>query len=302
MAEEKTNKKQPQKRDLNKWEDRVDLVRSIQKPEELSKHLQEHISELIKTSGVTHDVLFLYDPENEIREWTADQIYNSLNKDEKKPVLLLVHSPGGAIEPAYFISKSCKELSSKFIVTVPRKAKSAATLLSLGADEIHMGLMSQLGPIDPQVRGLPALGVSNAIESMARLCQAYPNSAEMFARYLALTLQPVMLGYFDRISESAMQYALRLLEDKHLPQSQDGIPVWQKLVYEYKDHGFVIDKSEATKLLGDMVKIDTKELKLSDQIYKFLEEIHLLIKILHRQQLSLIGSLENGFSYFEIRN
>jgi hypothetical protein len=39
----------------------------------------------------------------------------------------------------------------KFRVVVPNIAKSAATLLALGADQILMGYCSELGPIDPQV-------------------------------------------------------------------------------------------------------------------------------------------------------
>jgi len=39
-------------------------------------------------------------------------------------------------------------------VVVPRTAKSAATLLAIGADEIHMGPLGQLGAgIDPQMAG-----------------------------------------------------------------------------------------------------------------------------------------------------
>jgi membrane-bound ClpP family serine protease len=67
---------------------------------------------------------------------------------------------------------------------VPRQAKSAATLIAIGADEIHMGPLGELGPIDPQLGGLPALGVGQALERIASLVERHPGSAEMFARYL----------------------------------------------------------------------------------------------------------------------
>ena len=35
---------------------------------------------------------------------------------------------------------------------VPNMAKSAGTLIALGADRIVMGYCSELGPIDPQIR------------------------------------------------------------------------------------------------------------------------------------------------------
>jgi ClpP class serine protease len=39
----------------------------------------------------------------------------------------------------------------RLVVVVPDQAKSAATLIALGADEILMGPASDLGPIDPQI-------------------------------------------------------------------------------------------------------------------------------------------------------
>jgi ClpP class serine protease len=74
--------------------------------------------------------------------------------------LLIVNSPGGRVEPAYLISKSLKSIAHKhFSVAIPRRAKSAATLLALGADQIHMGMISQLGPIDPQDKGFARVGI-----------------------------------------------------------------------------------------------------------------------------------------------
>lgn len=68
---------------------------------------------------------------------------------------LMLHSPGGdgsTVEKMVdLIRNACAE---EFRVIVPNLAKSAATLLALGADEILMGEPSELGPIDPQVPSL----------------------------------------------------------------------------------------------------------------------------------------------------
>ena len=75
--------------------------------------------------------------------YDLDEIFralNQLNPKHDKDVVLFLLSPGGAGEPAYQISKLCKSFAkSIFKVVVPRFAKSAATLLAIGADEIHMG-------------------------------------------------------------------------------------------------------------------------------------------------------------------
>ena len=61
----------------------------------------------------------------------------------------------------------------------------------------------------------------------------------MFAKYLRMTLTVEQIGYCDRISESAVQYAQRLLSTKTSLVS-DARRIANELVYEYKDHGFVI--------------------------------------------------------------
>jgi len=68
---------------------------------------------------------------------------------------LLLHSPGGDGTIVEKIVEMCRTHLSgknrKLRVIVPNVAKSAATILALGADEILMGHLSELGPIDPQI-------------------------------------------------------------------------------------------------------------------------------------------------------
>ena len=66
----------------------------------------------------------------------------------------------------------------------------------------------------------------------------------MFARYLRMAVAVEQIGYCDRISESALQYAERLLSTK-LDLCASASVIARRLVYEFKDHGFVIDIGEA---------------------------------------------------------
>ena len=209
----------------------------------------------------------------------ADNIYASLNHwqpDDRKDILLVLYSFGGDIASAYLISKLCREFTAKrFVVAVPRRAKSAATLICCGADEIHMGSLSELGPIDPQINRLPALGLKNSIKQIAETSSQYPNTNSLFAEYLAKTITPIDLGYYDRIVESASQYAQRLLGKRCLKLSPDKIKkLADHLVYDYNDHGFVIDKGEAEEIFGtDVIKIDSAEYVFSNDVYSLLSKI-----------------------------
>lgn len=74
-----------------------------------------------------------------------------LSKDDK--LVLILNSPGGDPLAAERIVHICRSYSrdGNYTVIVPKMAKSAATMISLGASEIWMSTTSELGPIDPQI-------------------------------------------------------------------------------------------------------------------------------------------------------
>lgn len=286
--------------DLSKPANLFALVYNTKKPDDTKPIIAKHLKSLIDKfpSKDKYNILFLYDDSGQIDRYTSNQIYSALsgrgnNKD--KTLLLILYSLGGLVESAYLISKCCQEYCKKFVVAIPRQAKSAATLLAMGADEIHMGLMSELGPIDPQIGRYPALGLGYAVEYLASLCKRYPESSDMFAKYLSLSLDLRHLGYLERVSESAAQYAERLLKNKKLPSGQTPASIAGRLVYSYKDHHFVIDRKEAETFLGtDFVKHDTEEYKIADSIHKSLEGVTLAFKVFKKIDFSIVGSLDLG--------
>lgn len=264
----------------------------------LSRELATQLKKLLSEGGLkSYAVAFLFqDPEDktsEISAFTLSQIYSAL-KDNEQNILLILNSLGGQIEPAYQISKFCKEKSKEtFSVAVARQAKSAATLISLGADSIHMGSISELGPIDPQIGKLPAIALGEAVKYLTALSDEHPKSQEMLASYLSKSLDLRVLGYMERVADCAVDYAERLLEQKQLPRAPKEIG--EDLVRKYKDHGFVIDKDEATKILGDMVKIDTVEYQLASKVNEFFEAVKLALWIVTNTIyfIDCTGNVEN---------
>ena len=76
------------------------------------------------------------------------------------PIDLLLNSPGGDVDAAEKLVYMIRQViappdgdipEAEFRLIVPDRAKSAATLIGLGANSIVMGNTSELGPIDPQV-------------------------------------------------------------------------------------------------------------------------------------------------------
>lgn len=76
-------------------------------------------------------------------------------KNDKKPLLLILNSPGGQAVAAEKILQVCrayaKENKTEFYALISKSAKSAATIIALGADKILMSQTAELGPIDPQI-------------------------------------------------------------------------------------------------------------------------------------------------------
>ena len=64
---------------------------------------------------------------------------------------LVLHSPGGSAQAAEQILEYLRTRFDYIRAIVPLQAKSAATMIALGCDEIFMGAHSELGPIDPQI-------------------------------------------------------------------------------------------------------------------------------------------------------
>jgi hypothetical protein len=84
---------------------------------------------------------------------SLETVLNSISGADQ--INLLLHSPGGDGTIVEKMVDMCRSHLSgqnrKLRVIVPNIAKSAATVLALGADQILMGYCSELGPIDPQV-------------------------------------------------------------------------------------------------------------------------------------------------------
>ena len=252
--------------------------------EEDKKQGKETIKKYLKQSIDSYDIsknyniVFLYD-EGRMIESDADSIYVAVTSfPEKKPILLVLHSTGGDIEPAYLIGKLLHEYSEGPLnIVVPRRAKSGATLVCCAANRIHMGSLSELGPIDPQLDRLPALALKNSIEHIAELVTEFPQATNLFAQYLSLTVKPIHIGYYERIAKSAAQYAVRLLDQHKDNLEKTPGEIASILLYSYNDHSFVIDKQEAKDIFGGkVIQHNTKEYDLGNAIYKKLGFISLI--------------------------
>ena len=69
----------------------------------------------------------------------------------KRTINLLLDSPGGSLDGAFRIVLYLHRYAKYLDVYVPRRAKSASTLIALSARTIYMSPFGELGPLDTQI-------------------------------------------------------------------------------------------------------------------------------------------------------
>ena len=119
---------------------------------ELSQHprprqeLLRKIGDVIGHTAVVFFTSFRYPVM--IEESDADMLEEILQvTDLSRGLCLILDSPGGNALAAERIVRICREYSAgNFEVMVPRRAKSAATMIAFGANKIYMTPTSTLGP------------------------------------------------------------------------------------------------------------------------------------------------------------
>lgn len=197
-------------------------------------------------------------------------VCNALAKKKNDKALLVLSTPGGDPHAGFRIARALQHNFSSFDALVPRYCKSAGTLLVVGASALFLDDMSELGPLDIQVRksdeimgrnsGLDILQAVSYLQNHAmgafranlvELTQAGLSTRVASDICTKLTtglfepifaqIDPMKLAEMQRATEIAFAYGQRLNErSKNL--RADGLA---RLVTGYPSHGFVIDRKEA---------------------------------------------------------
>jgi ClpP class serine protease len=131
------------------------------------------------------------------------------NLDCDKGLDLILHTPGGGIAATESI---IDYLHRKFInydirVIVPQLAMSAGTMIACSAREIIMGKQSSLGPIDPQLRGIPAYGVIHEFKKAHKEIKKDPSALSVW-QFILNKYHPTFLSE----CENAINLAKELVE------------------------------------------------------------------------------------------
>ena len=220
--------------------------------------------------------IFLLMPEDELL-WSHALAIRSVLQDKTFDELdLVIHSSGGYSDVAYQIIQTLRLHAKKLNACVPIWAKSAATLLCIGADTIVLDELAQLGPLDPQIyigegnlmsalnafKNLEelttfskktlhevAIMLANETELPVNDCIKYAiNFVEVVSGPLFAKLDLNKLGEYSRALSVSKEYGKRLLNRSHGWTSDRSEEVISRLVYGYPSHSYVINYQELIEL------------------------------------------------------
>jgi hypothetical protein len=181
---------------------------------------------------------------------------------------LYLVSRGGATEVPWRIVTMIREFCDKFTVLLPYHAASAATHISLGADEIVMTEIAQLGPVDPS-RTHPLLPADPFLPGAQRPMAISVQDLRHFIQFvekegsegvnvrpedptaiyveLMRQVHPLVIGAMEQSYTMAKQLTKNMLR-LHLDADKDAALIDKladHLADDFKSHVYPISRQEA---------------------------------------------------------
>jgi hypothetical protein len=125
--------------------------------------------------------------------------------DRGRGLDLILHTPGGDVAATESIIDYLHSLYNGNIrAIIPQMAMSGGTLIALSCKSIVMGRQSSLGPIDPQIGGMPAQGILEEFKLAASEIAADPKCIPLW--------QPIIGKYWPTLITSC-QHAIDWSDD-----------------------------------------------------------------------------------------
>jgi hypothetical protein len=221
----------------------------------------------------------------------------ALPEAERSKLDLFIYSRGGASDVPWTLVSMFREYCHKgsFSVLIPYRAHSAATVISLGADEVVMTKKAELGPIDATISSGPynpteeksgnrlpvsVEDVTGYFSLLDRFGCERPDEKMKGFEQLTEMVHPLALGAVSRLLEETKLVGLRLLNTRANPFSEeDNSEIIRKMSSEVYSHSHAINRSEATRYLGLKQVINAEALSLENDLWNLYLEYRELFEL-----------------------
>jgi hypothetical protein len=183
--------------------------------------------------------------------------------ESSSKVALFLKSDGGNPEAALRFVHLLRHKFDSIVLLAPFECASAATMVALGANEIHMGPTSYLTAVDSSLRhDLSPVDHNNSLVSVSqdevtrilRLWREQRTKDNPFPEVYKY-LHPLVLGALDRSSSLSMRICQELL-GYHLKDKAKAKKISRALNYDYPSHSYPITIREAKRLGLNVKSLD----------------------------------------------
>lgn len=211
---------------------------------------------------------------------------------------LLLHTGGGDIDAAEKVISivRAKVGTGTLRVVVPDYAKSAGTLIALGADMIVMSDTSELGPIDPQITlsdgsgnriSTPVLSYIEAFRIHSTALAANPN--DIVAQVMLSKIDPARLVLFKAAVDRATRFAENQLKRGMFRDQGNWSAAASQLLdpTRWQSHGQMISWSDAA---DPSIGLTVEYLKPESEAWQRYWELYTLQRLAVKDQQKLFES------------
>jgi hypothetical protein len=160
-----------------------------------------------------------------------------INKlDRGKGLDLLLHTPGGDLAATESLVEYLRSMFGNNIrAIIPQIAMSAGSMIACSCSSIVMGKQSSIGPIDPQMRGIPASGVieefKRAKDEIADDPKCIPLWQVIIGKY-----HPTFIGECEKAIEWSKEIVTKWLKSNMLKDDANCDAIASDIVDYLSDH------------------------------------------------------------------
>ena len=227
---------------------------------------QELVKQIDETEG-THLICYVGGPNTLIDRDDIIGFVDLLhNIPESEPIDLFLHTFGGDVDACEKLVRliHANVVDSPFRVIIPDVAKSAGTLMALGANQILMSDTSELGMIDPQfpMRDNQGNEFWHSVIAYLDAHQEYADAMRLDPRDPVALLRldnfdAKVLRKFQGIRDRVRTFAEDLLKRQGLPASTISTELLSPT--RWKTHGQPVSHADAAQLGLSVLYIPTSD-------------------------------------------
>lgn len=218
---------------------------------------QTIIKELNKRLGGTL-VTYFNNPRGSVCHDDVLALFELLEKiGHQETIYLFIKSSGGNGQASLRIVNLLRQYCNEVVAVIPLECASAATMIALGANAIHMGPMAYLTPVDTSLtHALSPIDrdndrVSVSLDELTRVVRLWQSQRsdqnENPYQQLFQHVHPLVIGAVDRAESLSIMLCKELLA-YHITEESKQSDIANALNAKYPSHGYPILFEEAKRI------------------------------------------------------